>query len=135
MAPLWKTQPWCPLGYPLLLQLLSGFPLLSDSDTGRHSIISDSERVHNASGARSGVPQLVVWPLSGIVAEQEAFQRELQCYWSQQGGTKLSLPMSHSSNGAWDCWCKERGRNPIRGSLVDILNFLVDLFKEGYEYR
>ena len=66
-----------------------------DSNTGRHIDISDSGKVHNASGSL----QLVVWPLSIIAAEQQTFQRELQIYWSQHGGRRLSLPMSHSSNG------------------------------------
>ena len=65
------------------------------------------------------------------MAEQEAFQRELQCYWSQDK-TKSTY---ESLFKWWDCWYKERGRNPIRGPLVNILNFLADLFKEGYEYR
>jgi len=34
----------------------------------------------------------------------------------------------------WDGWCKKQGRNPTERPLVDILNFLVDFFKQGYEY-
>ena len=39
------------------------------------------------------VPQLVVWPLSGIKVDQEGFQRELHKYWNPPGEI-----MSHSSN-------------------------------------
>ena len=35
----------------------------------------------------------------------------------------------------WDSWCKEQGRDPIKDPLVDILNFLAEPFKEGYEHR
>ena len=83
-----------PAMVPLLLQLLSGFPLLIPIQDDIVISPTQEEFIMPA-----GVPQLVVRPLTGIVAEQEAFQRELQCYWSQHGGTKLSLPMSHSSNG------------------------------------
>ena len=39
--------------------------------------------------------------------------------------------MSHSSKR----WCKEQGRDYVKGSLVDILNFLAELFKQGCENR
>ena len=44
-----------------------------------------------------GVPQLVVWPLSGNSVDQEDFQKELHDYWHLHGGAKPHLPTSLSS--------------------------------------
>lgn len=35
----------------------------------------------------------------------------------------------------WDSWCQKRHRDPIRGPIADIANFLAELFEEGYQYR
>ena len=35
----------------------------------------------------------------------------------------------------WSCWCTERNRDPTMGPVEDIINFLAQLFKEGYQYR
>ena len=78
-----------------------------------------------------GVPQLVVWPLSGNSVDQEDFQKELHNYWHLQGEAKPHLPTGLS----WDSWCQERGRDPIRGPIADVLNFLAELFEQGYQYR
>ena len=34
----------------------------------------------------------------------------------------------------WSCWCTERNRDPTMGPVEDIINFLAQLFKEGYQY-
>ena len=32
-------------------------------------------------------------------------------------------------------WCQEWGRHPIRGPAADILNFLAELFEQGFQYH
>ena len=81
VAPMWKTQPW----YPLLLQLLKGTPLLIPIQ--ENAVISPTQE---AFIMPSGVPQMVVWPLSGSKADQEDFQKELLDYWNPHGGTRPS---------------------------------------------
>ena len=90
VAPIWKTQPW----YPLLLQLLSGFPLLIPMQ--ENVVISPTQEEFIMP---TGVPQLAVWPLSGNSANQEGFQKELQDYWSPHGETRPGQHMILSSNG------------------------------------
>ena len=34
----------------------------------------------------------------------------------------------------WSCWYTERNRDPTMGPVEDIINFLAQLFKEGYQY-
>jgi hypothetical protein len=68
VAPVWKTQPW----YPLVLELLTGFPLLLPQE--QWTVISPVQKVFIMP---EGVPQLAIWPLSGRSAEQQAFQRQL----------------------------------------------------------
>ena len=54
----------------------------------------------------SGVSKLAIWPLSGIKADQEGFQRELHDYWNPHGEIRPSQHMSLSSNagiaGVWN---------------------------------
>jgi len=56
---------------PLLLQLLSGFPLVIPVQ--EDVVISPTQEEFIIP---AGVPQLVIWPLSGIKANQEGFQKE-----------------------------------------------------------
>ena len=40
---------------------------------------------------------------------------------------------SHFSK--WANWCQQRDRNPTAGPVEDVVNFLADLFKQGYKYN
>ena len=31
-------------------------------------------------------------------------------------------------------WCQQRGKNSLCGPIADIVNFLADLFSQGYQY-
>ena len=35
----------------------------------------------------------------------------------------------------WLGWCNERGNDPISGDVHEVVNFLADLFQQGYQYR
>ena len=35
----------------------------------------------------------------------------------------------------WSGWCVQRNRDPFTGPVEDVLNFLAELFREGYLYR
>jgi len=41
----------------------------------------------------------------------------------------------NSSFAKWASWCEQRGRNPTAGPIEDIVNFLADLFKQGFKYN
>ena len=62
----------------------------------------------------SGVPQPVIWPLSGVPADQKAFQK---------GFTIIGSFMEKQDHinlfKRWDSWCREWGRDPIRGPVAD----------------
>ena len=102
----------------------------SDFDTGRHSNISNSGRNHNASGGSTVGCLATIQHCGRTGGLSEGASMLLESAWRDK--TKSTY---ESLFKRWDCWCKERGRNAFRGPLVDILNFLVDFFKEGYEYR
>ena len=36
--------------------------------------------------------------------------------------------------GKWVRWCNQRNTNPISGSKNEVVNFLADLFQQGYQY-
>lgn len=37
--------------------------------------------------------------------------------------------------GKWVRWCDQRNTNPVSGPIGDVVNFLANLFSEGYQYR
>ena len=37
--------------------------------------------------------------------------------------------------GRWVCWCNQRNTNPISGNINEVVNFLAELFQQGYQYR
>ena len=37
--------------------------------------------------------------------------------------------------GKWVSWCEQRDSNPISGPIGEVVNFLANLFTEGYQYR
>ena len=79
-----------------------------------------------------GVPQLAAWPLSGKSVDQVAFQQKLHswsqlcCVPSQHHLMNLSL-----GNGTAGVWSKD----PSKGPIADVVNFLAELFHQGYRYR
>ena len=50
--------------------------------------------------------------------------------WRQK--TKCSY---NSAFSKWVYWCKQRDRDPTSGPLEDVINFLAELFGQGYQYR
>ena len=40
-----------------------------------------------------------------------------------------------SSFSRWCSWCQLRGRDPLSGPIDDVVNFLADLFSQGYQYQ
>ena len=34
----------------------------------------------------------------------------------------------------WNSWCMERSRDPTKGPIADVINFLAELFHQGYQY-
>ena len=40
-----------------------------------------------------------------------------------------------SSFARWAGWCHQRGRDPLSGPIADVVNFLADLFSQGYQYQ
>jgi len=102
----------------------------SDFDTRRHSNISNSGRNHNASGGSTVGCLATIQHCGRTGGLSEGASMLLESAWRDK--TKSTY---ESLFKRWDCWCKERGRNAFRGPLVNILNFLADFFKEGYEYR
>ena len=102
----------------------------SDSTTRRHSDISNSGAVHYAIGSSTVGCLDTVRHLSRPGGLSEGASTLLESAWRDK--TKSTY---ESLFKRWDSWCKERDRNPIKGPITDILNFLAELFEQGYEYR
>ena len=115
IAPVWRTQPW----YPLLLKLLVKIPHLLPK--GKEMVVSPTQKDFIMP---TGVPQLAAWPSSGKNAGlSEGASDLLSASW--RGKTTTSY---ESLFKRWDSWCKKRDRDPTRGPVVDVANFLAQLF-------
>ena len=53
----------------------------------------------------------------------------LQNKWRR--GTQVSYEYAW---GKWSSWCRQRQINPFQASVVDVVNFLSDMYHLGYEY-
>jgi len=73
-----------------------------------------------------GIPELVAWPISGNPSNHKRLQSSFLHHEDQKHYDSLLSKWSH--------WCSQRNKNPIEGPVEDIVNFLADVFKEGYLY-
>ena len=123
VAPVWKGQPW----FPVLLSLLFDFPHLILPATC--PILSQESMPPPFQPQQV---QLAVWPTSGDTFKQKFSEQALELLlasWRQKS-SKSYNSLFHK----WECWCDQRSRNPISGPVVDISNFLAELYHEGYSY-
>jgi len=111
VASLWKTQPW----YPLLLQLLSRFPLLIPIQDDIVISPTQGEFIMPAGGSTVGC-LATIRHCGRTRGLSEGASMLLESAWRYKTKSTYELLFKR-----WDCRCKERGRNPIRGPLVDIL--------------
>ena len=74
-----------------------------------------------------GVPTLVAWPISRNPLHHKGFLQKLQTSSWYPGGLKLTI-------AKWAYWCEPRNRDPTNGSIENIVNFLAELFHDGYKY-
>ena len=81
---------------------------------------------------------------SGSAAGRMAYiRRSCEDRQLSEGATSLLMASwrskSHSSYNSlfhkWECWCSQRDRNPIHGSVTDVVNYLAELYEAGYSYR
>ena len=86
VAPVWKGQLW----YPVLLGMLWDFPRQLPRTVDLFQQTSNAVQMDL-------VPQLAVWPISGISSEVEVFQRQLRSSSLHPGGTKHLNHTTHTS--------------------------------------
>ena len=118
VAPIWPSQPW----YPRLLSLLVAHPLRIDPQ-GR--VMAEDLDL---------VPPLAVWPISGNTTQVNDFQMRLQTSFYCHG-TKKTSQLYDSLCRRWISWCTARQADPVSGPIEDVVNFLAQLYHEGYQYR
>ena len=91
VTPLWKTQPW----FPLVLELLEDYPRRIPQQSDLVSMPLGQEFL-----MQQGVPQMVVWPISGNPTHHEEFLRKVQTSCLHHGETKQTpIMVPHSLDG------------------------------------
>ena len=97
---------------------------------GESSNFTNREGVHHASRSPS-VGRLAIVRQTG---RSEGLSEEalglLQLLWRSK-----TMSNYESLFNKWSSWCEKWDRDPVRGPVADIANFLADLFKQGYKYR
>ena len=113
IAPVWKSQPW----YPTLLLMLIDFPRL----------ITIDNRVMYVSGPICDAPTASCMAYlreryRGQCLLEEATDLMLKSWRAKTNKSYCSLFTK------WECWCSERGSDPISGPVTEVANFLAYLF-------
>ena len=123
---LWNTQPW----FPVVLEMLEDYPrlLLNQPDlvvlpVGQEFLL------------KQGVPQLIdrlahlrqSYSSQGLSSEASDL---MLASWRDKTNSNYG-----SSFSKWAGWCQRRGRNPHSGPVADVVNFLAELFSQGYQYQ
>ena len=120
VAAIWRTQPWYPLSY---LQIST-----SDSTATRCGDLTNSGGIHNAGRGTTISRLAIIRDQSRSGGLSEGASHLLEFSWRNK--TKSTY---ESLFKLWNNWCQEQGRDP--DPVEDILNFLAELFEQGYQYR
>ena len=102
----------------------------SDSVTIGCCDLTNSGGIHNARGSTVISRLAIIRNQSQSGGLSEGASHLLESSWRSQ--TKSTY---ESLFKRWNDWCQERGRDPIRDPVADILNFLAELFEQGFQYR
>ena len=117
---IWKGQPW----YPADVQGLS-----TDFTRQSEPLLANTSTVD----ARVAL-QLALWSISGGSTKSKNFKRKLQTSCSHHGGSTLQKTYE-SQFQKWISWCGAKSVNPISCPVGEVVNFLANLFDQGYQYR
>ena len=124
ITPLWPCQPWL----PVVLGMLQDYPrqLPPQEDL----ILNPSNQEFNAAGD-SNISRMAhlrkSFSSQGISAQASEL---LLSSWRDKTNTSYN-----SLFAKWANWCEQQDRNPTSGPVEDTVNFLAELFAEGYQYR
>ena len=99
----------------------------NDPNAPGHSDLADTGGIHNASKGTTVSRLAIIRDQSRSGGLSEGVSRLLESSWRNK--TKSTY---ESLFKRWDSLCQERGRDPIRGPVADVLNFLADLFDQRY---
>ena len=123
VAPVWKTQPW----YLLLLDLLFSVPcLLPQSGPGD---FTSRKGIHHAYGSPTSSCMAIVREQCKSGGLSPTASQLVTASWRSKTTSSYE-----SLFRKWHSWCLEQDRDPTRGPVVDIANFLAELFQQGYQY-
>ena len=92
--------------------------------------LTNSGGIHNAGGSTAINSLAIIRNQSRSGGLSEGASRLLESSWRSK--TKSTY---ESLFKCWNNWCQERCRDPIRSPVADILNFLAELFEQGFQYR
>ena len=102
----------------------------SDSVTTGCCDLTNSGGIHNAGGSTVISRLAIIRNQSRSGGLSKGASRLLESSWRSKTKSTYESLFKH-----WNNWCQERGRDPIRGPVADILNFLAELFEQGFQYR
>ena len=126
VVPLWKTQSW----FPVLLELLEDYP----------RVLPHQQDLRSSDAIRSGFSNATRSPNTDRLFHlRESFTS--QGFSPEASDLMLASwrPKTNTNYGScfarWADWCKQRDRDPLKGPISDIVNFLAELFSKGYQYQ
>ena len=112
------------------------FPTVGDADRDTPQTSQDKEpdsaNTPSQLPRHTTPPSRVAYLRARFSAERIAPQASslLLASWRETSGR-----MYDSLFGKWASWCVERDIDPISGDITGVVNFLADLFHQGYQHR
>ena len=116
VAPVWKSQPW----YPMLLE--SGTPWLT-FQISSHLQPDHPDTPRECPGDDAPTSSCLAY-LRRRYQHKKIRKRAQSC--SSRRGDSLFIK--------WIIRCSGQSSDPVSGPISEVVNFLADPFKEGYQY-
>ena len=111
------------------------------------NIAGDADR-HPKADSPEGESDSTITPRSDARCDTPASHvdylrgRYRECQLSEEASKLLLASWREKSSKSYDSlfrkwlsWCNERNSDPVSGPIGEVVNFLADLFKKGYQYR
>ena len=118
---------------PAMVSITTGSVVQCSSPATTEGGLSDfpiGERVHYAIGCPTTSRMAIVREQCRSGGLSSAASQLVSASWHSKTTSSYE-----SLFRKWNSWCLEWDRDPTKGPIVDVVNFLAELFQQGYQYR
>ena len=142
-----RMPPWNLIGRVLAQTRHQKARLVIVTPVWSSQVSGDADR-HPKADSTEGESDSTITPRSDARCDTPASRvdylrgRYRECQLSEEASKLLLASWREKSSKSYDSlfrkwlsWCNERNSDPVSGPIGEVVNFLADLFKKGYQYR